>query len=292
LAFWRNTEGNEQQFDWRSPSDLPLPVLKWLRGSRYALFNFVSVPESDNEIIKAIHRLAFETQPTAQFPLEQALRKLVENQDALLKKVHNIFANLVHCGVGQVLMVRCNTCGSRGEDSNPLWAVKRPGHYCLRAQKWHSSECARITTLFPEVLNIPRTPDDGASLEKEGFDEQYALRSCLRTQDKCSDLPNAVESWCMQCKAQTSIHGDRTYLIDHYPRWTLGRKPLYVMRRPRCFSCQQAGHSPSRIVPVKLEMASVMPRLVTNLARRIVDLDRDIKSIVIDSMLQASVRNL
>lgn len=70
LAFWRNTEGNEQQFNWRSPSDLPLPVLKWLQGSRYALFNSVSVPESNNEIIKAIHRLAFETQPTAQFPLE------------------------------------------------------------------------------------------------------------------------------------------------------------------------------------------------------------------------------
>lgn len=30
LAVWRNSEGNEQQFNWRNLSDLPLPVLQWL----------------------------------------------------------------------------------------------------------------------------------------------------------------------------------------------------------------------------------------------------------------------
>jgi len=120
LAVLRNSEGNEQQFNWRNPSDLPLPVLKWLQGSRYALFNSASVPESDNEIIKAIHRLAFNIQPTAPPPLEQALQKLVENQDALVKQVQSKnFANLAHCGVGQILVVRRRACGCECMDSNP-----------------------------------------------------------------------------------------------------------------------------------------------------------------------------
>ena len=37
-------------------------------------------------------------------------------------------------------------------------------------------------------------------------------------------------------------------------------------------------------------IASVLPRLVAELARYIVDLDRDIKGSVMDSMLQASVK--
>lgn len=45
-----------------------------------------------------------------------------------------------------------------------------------------------------------------------------------------------------------------------------------------------------RFVPVKPEVASVFPSLVAELARRIMNLDRDIKGSVMDSVLQASGR--
>ena len=94
----------------------------------------------------------------------------------------------------------------------------------------------------------------------------------------------------MRCKEQTKIYGDRISLIDHNPRWTLGRKPLYLEGRPGCLSCQHASHTHVRFVPVKPGFASLFPRLVAELARRIMDLDRDIKGSVMDSMLQASHR--
>lgn len=189
-----------------------------------------------------------------------------------------------------MLVLRCSACSWECTVSNPQWAVKWPGHYYVQGRACYSSDCARrYKAFFPEALDILRTPKD-ANLEEEGFDRQYTLRSCLRTQDECSDLPDAVESWCIRCKEQTKFCGDRTSVIDHNPRWTLGRKPLYVERRPECLLCQHASHPTSRFVPVKLEIASVLPRLVAELARYIVDLDRDIKGSVMDSMLQASVK--
>lgn len=187
-------------------------------------------------------------------------------------------------------MVRRRACGWECMDSNPQWAVKWPGHYYVRKRTCYSNDCARrLKFFFPDALDILRMTS-AANLEKEGFDRQHALRSCLRTQDECSDLPDAVESWCMRCKEQTKIYGDRISLIDHTPQWTLGRKPLYVERRPGCLSCQHGGHTHVRFVPVKPEIASVFPSLVAELARHIMDLDRDIKDSVMDSMLQASGR--
>ena len=34
LAVCRSCEGHDEEFNWSQPSDLPLPVLKWVHGSR------------------------------------------------------------------------------------------------------------------------------------------------------------------------------------------------------------------------------------------------------------------
>lgn len=58
----------------------------------------------------------------------------MENQDALVKEVQNKdCANLVHCRLGQVLVIWCLACSWECTVSNPQWAVKWPGYYYLQA---------------------------------------------------------------------------------------------------------------------------------------------------------------
>ena len=127
------------------------------------------------------------------------------------------------------------------------------------------------------------------NLSSEGFDARYALRSCLRTKDECSELPDVIKSWCLTCKENTRICGNRKVVVDHNSLWTLGDNPLYLEKRPECQSCFDSGsRSPGRFVPVDEEVSSIMPRMVSELANSIVDLDRDVRWLVMDSVLCAS----
>lgn len=124
------------------------------------------------------------------------------------------------------------------------------------------------------------------NLNSEGFDAQYALRSCLRTKAKCSELPDVIYSWCLICKENTRINGNHRVVVDHNPRWTLGDNPLYLEKGPEFQSCFDSGCRLSRrFVPVDAEVSSIMPRIVSDLASIIVDLDRDIRWLVKDSVL-------
>jgi hypothetical protein len=57
LKVW---EGTLKPFlNWKHPSNLPMPILRWIQGSRYALFDISPVPDSKERMMVTLHRLAF-----------------------------------------------------------------------------------------------------------------------------------------------------------------------------------------------------------------------------------------
>lgn len=289
LAVWSGKRSG-QRLDWHKLSDLPLPILRWLQGSRYALFGSVPVPESEDSIISMLCELAFEAQPVQRPPLQRILQGLVENQARCVKSVgEKPHSDRLHSGVGQTLVISCPTCAWESTDKNPRWAVTPPGHYYCRQHICKSEVCkGGRKGFYPKDWSILRTPDRVA-LEKEGFDQYYALRSFLRTKDESSGLADTVESWCVICKEGTKISKGRTVVVDYNPQYTLGKIPLYLEKRNDSLLCLEVGRKSSRFVP-KENIPSVIPVLVWNIARCIVDLDRSIKGFVMDSVLRASDR--
>ena len=283
-----NIEGNEHQFNWSNPRELPPPVLKWIQGSRYALFNSSQLPNCDHDIIQAICDTALGTKSTTQPSFKETLRSWIEKQDTLVRRAlkrnfEDSVHSEVHCGVGQGLVLCCQRCGHESIDKNPLWAVKWPGHYFQFPKTCKSRTCS-WRNFEPKELHLLRTPGQVSSIVKnEGFDPDYAFRLCLRTRDECSGLEQVVESWCLLCKEQTILSGNRT---NHRPQYTLGRTPLYVERRPECLRCKLT----ARFVPVQ-EIASIMPRIVRDFAEQVVYLDREVKSHLMDSVLRPSARD-
>ena len=140
-------EGNEHQFNWSNPRELPPPVLKWIQGSRYALFNSNKLADCDHDIIQAICDAAFGTKSTTQPSFRETLRSLIEKQDKLVRRAlkrnfEDSVHSELHCGAGQGLMLCCQKCGHESIDENPLWAVKWPGHYFQFPKTCKSCTCS------------------------------------------------------------------------------------------------------------------------------------------------------
>ena len=182
-------------------------------------------------------------------------------------------------------MLCCRTCGHVYIDENPPWAVKWPGHYIQCSKICSSRPCSRRRLELKE-LHVLRTPGKNPrTLENEGFDPDYAFRIRLRTRDECSGLEQVAESCCILCKERTIFSGNRTRFTDHSPRYTIGRTPLYVERRPDFLQYK----SLARIVPVQ-EIASISLGLILDFSKRIVYLDREVKSRLMDSVQRPSAR--
>ena len=142
LKVWDDNADNAERFDWNHPSDLPEPVLKWLEGSKYAIFNSEPIPDSDEAIIQVIHNLAGKVNSAEKPSLAQSLRVLIVKQANLVALIGRTKYNQhVHCGVGQKLIVACQTCGLQSQDDNPVWIVTMPGHYLNRQRPCNSNIC-------------------------------------------------------------------------------------------------------------------------------------------------------
>ena len=100
------------------------------------------------------------------------------------------------------------------------------------------------------------------------------------------------KSWCLACKKKkTRINGNHRVVIDHNPQWTLGDNPLYLEKQPECQSCFDSDSRLwGRFMPGDEEVSSIMPRIVSDLAYSIVDLDRNVRWLVMKSVLRASER--
>ena len=199
---------------------------------------------------------------------------------------------LVHCKVGQKLEILCQKCATEYTDEIPLWVVKWPGHYFKQQRKRLSKICeSRYPQFFPKDWRILRTLSTHTDqLDKEGFEVDYAIRSCLRSHEECTGLRKVVESWCMRCKENAVMSGGRKTTTDRHPRYTLGQKPFYVERRGRCALCQKANRTHVRLVPVQAEIDSIFLHRLQDLVKHISHLDREIKGHVMDQMLQLSAK--
>lgn len=134
-------------------------------------------------------------------------------------------------------------------DKNPRWAVTPPRHYCSRQHICKSEVCKGGRKGFcSRDWSILGTPNSVA-LEEEGFDQYYALRSCLRTRDESSGLADMVEGLCDICTEGTKILKGRIVVVDCNPLYTLGMIPLDLEKRHGCLSCLEEGRNSSRFVP-------------------------------------------
>jgi hypothetical protein len=76
LKVWEGTL--KPFFIWEHPSDLPMPILKWIQGSLYALFNTSPVPDSKEKMMVTLHRLAFpERKEKEGLPLDEIIWRLI-----------------------------------------------------------------------------------------------------------------------------------------------------------------------------------------------------------------------
>ena len=190
--------------------------------------------------MRAICDTASGKKSTTQPQFKESLFLLIKRQDTLVRRTSkrnskDFVHSGVYCGVGHGLVLCCRTCGREYIDENPLWAVKWPGHYFQWGKICSSHPCSQRRLELKE-LHLLRTPGiNPRTLEIEGFDPDYVFRICLRTQDEISGLEQVIESWCILCKERTIFSGNRTRFTDDSSRYTLGRTPLHVERRPDCF---------------------------------------------------------
>jgi hypothetical protein len=105
-----------------------MPILRWIQGSRYALFNTSPVPDSKEKMMVTLHRLAFpERKEKEGLPLDEIIWRLITRQSVQVKAMtcmQKKKAHLLHSGVGQLVRVHCPKCGWERDDTNPQWAVK------------------------------------------------------------------------------------------------------------------------------------------------------------------------
>lgn len=140
LAIWQE-EREENQLDWNSPFDFSVPILRWIQGSRYSLFNSASVPESAEEIISTLHRLAFPNQRASRgSSFTRSFAYCLKDKICVQKARKDRNAHLLHSGVRQSLQLSCPKRG-RERNNNPQWAVKWPGHYHSVRQICKSESC-------------------------------------------------------------------------------------------------------------------------------------------------------
>ena len=124
--------------------------------------NSNDLPSCHHDIIQAICDAAFGTKPSTQPSLKETLRSLIEKQDRLVRitlkrSFEDIVHSELHCGVGQGLMLCCQKCGHKSTDENPLWAVKRPGHYFQFVKTCKSRNCS-WRKFKPKELHVLNTP--------------------------------------------------------------------------------------------------------------------------------------
>jgi Fe-S-cluster-containing hydrogenase component 2 len=283
--------------DYNDPLAFPPPVLLWWAGQKQILFYdvVVSGPKVILSILNNCQKatLGFKSFDTSSLP--NVLKGLMEIQKQRLEQEKGIKSPqheksvYVHSRFdGRDVPTKCAGCGKgAGAVSNPTYSANRPNHYVV-VNKAKCSGCGRKTKRLPihgvhtSINTIHSTApkiEYGARIES-----MVQLRQTLTQQQL-----RPVESGCLRCGEKTEVTGGGNVYIDLEPQWTLGnRRPLYIERRPICFSCQKLNRSSDRFIPKDPAVPSIFHQTLTDLADRYGRYDPCIIAILLDHWPQSS----
>jgi len=184
----------------------------------------------------------------------------------------SILDTLTFYGFGErrVMQVECNHCqATLPHDEAARWATldpesyvkkKAPSHQCSGIGRYYGNpKDGSISSCFPNkesLLALRRAP-------------RTNWQRCVRAKDMCKDLPSKVQSWCIECKEKSRLSDGGNKCLDMDPRWTRGKPPKYIERRPNCLNCN-AG---SRFIPIDTKILSVGTQMLRAFADEFADLD-------------------
>ena len=204
------------------------------------MFTDVSI-SGFSDIVQAIKRNLQEPQPSSHRHLLDLLWKMLIRQQEILEGVTGKYQTQWHSRFdGSVVELVCKRCQvPTRPDSDPRWAVSRPGYYVARERRCNSPGCrGRKGFASPVDKSMLYLARDPASLympprQMEHFDFEIYTRQPGIDVDNC---PSMVECWCIRCKELTELSDGSSSWTDTQARWTIGT-PMYVERPKACLRC-------------------------------------------------------
>ncbi|KAF3076486.1 hypothetical protein CFAM422_000971 [Trichoderma lentiforme] len=232
---------------WNELTDLPEPVLEWIRGQKQALFP--DVPLSNfSEMISALEEFLEQPIPKpVSEPVKWILIKVLRFQEQFLEASPGRGPEYLYSTFGKpTIELKCNQCNQLlAIENNPLWLVYRPGTLSCTSMRCPSKSCKKKTrTLIPVDGSIPSSRSvptkqslTPAAQSKTSPYEDYIFQEGAEEYK----LPTKVICRCILCGIDEHI--------DNKPRWTIGSH-FYLERRLNCKNkdCPARG---GRFIPIE-----------------------------------------
>jgi hypothetical protein len=270
---------------WESLADFPETVGAWFRRQGQTLFEGMLI-NGPADIMLLYQQLCTMEGPLGEnLSVAEMIYGLLKMQFRMIEKLPiSSLDDLIYYRLSpfDVIEAICYDCRQpMSQDTKAGWAVMRLGHYVIRRRRCNSSICqGKCRGGIPKDSSIPfvwgSRPDLSAQISRRIRDD---WRETIRDPKDCEGkLSQPVESWCIICKENTQLLGDRTRYLDEVPRWTIGDPAKYVERRPMCLNCQSEGRpGTARFVPVDA-IPSIYKKRLTSIEKNFGELPKDVKA--------------
>ncbi|PMD48011.1 hypothetical protein L207DRAFT_505117 [Hyaloscypha variabilis F] len=280
------TEHNYHLHKWENLADFPEIVGAWLRRQGQTLFKGRLI-KGPVDIMLVYRQLGtMEGPPGENLSLAEMIYGLIKMQARMIEKLPiSSLDDLIYYRLRpfDVIGAICYNCRQpMSQDTEARWAVMRLGHYVIRRRRCNSGICqGKCRAGIPRDSSIPfvwgSRPDLSAQISRRIRED---WRETIRDPKDCEGkLSQPVESWCIICKENTQLLGDRTRYLEEVPRWTIGGPPKYVERRPMCLNCQSEGRpGTARFVPVDATIPSIYKKKLTSIEKTFGGLEKDVKA--------------
>jgi len=289
---------------WKEPGDFPAPLLQWFRGQKQILFAHVSI-SSFSDIVMALQQILPGTRPAsdrhASAHVKGILKDTLLHQHDSLQAIRGEHQDIWHSRFdGRAVELCCQRCRKAHKaDTDPRWAIHRPGHYIARLRscncgspKWERpvpvDDDILYTTLSPFDLYQP--PREVTTIDLAPYLRQPATKD--------DNHLSEVKIWCIRCKESTEVasegHTGNTS-VDWEPRWVIGSRVLYLERTKQCLRCQKKhvshiknGKPPTRFVPVDENVSSITNNALRNFHSRYAELGLAARLLLLDRLPASS----
>lgn len=280
------TEHSYHLHKWESLADFPEPVGAWFRRQGQTLFEGRLINGPADIMLVYRQLCTVEGHLGENLSLAEMIYGLIKMQARMIEKLPiSSLDDLIYYRLRpfDVIGAICYNCRQpMSQDTEARWAVMRRGHYVIRRRRCNSGICqGKCRAGIPRDSSIPfvwgSRPDLSAQISPRIRED---WRETIRDPKDCEGkLSQPLESWCIICKENTQLLGDRTRYLDEVPRWTIGDPPKYVERRPICLNCQSEGRpGTARFVPVDATIPSIYKKKLTSIEKNFGGLQKDVKA--------------
>ncbi|KAF2236896.1 hypothetical protein EV356DRAFT_565023 [Viridothelium virens] len=247
-------------------SYLPNEIREWLSDQQWTFFEGRTISTSND--LKDFHRRycgEFARSDSSPTELIQDLLRMQRQHIRVQSSKAAVIDELTFYGFGErrVVQLKCSHCKKPlPDDDAARWATLDPNSYVRKKAPAHLCSGTGRYYAIPIKVSIPSCFPNRSTLQALRRPPRNDWQRCIRAPQRCENLPQTVESWCIGCREGTLLSDGSNKCVDFSPRWTAGSPPKYIERMPNCFKCD-AG---SRFIPIDAGIPSIGTQVLRHFA--------------------------